>query len=392
VKLNPFNFQILIFSIFHCSESNDQGERIFVEDLFDEHNEEAYVFYNDAQNGDNNNIDVKIDDEINPCPQNMSFLQYRNENMHELINKVHKKVIKKGIGEQLDLSEYKVIYEFSMFLEGQLKAFDSNKLCKRYGLMTKIGGNSHYLKGIEIAISSMKCKEESLFWLSHELMFKDCGCPPRIGKKADILLHAKIIKILNKNGVEVQVVENKFDRIMRAMKKSFVSALKTFEVRNYEEAIKKFNKVIENLEKIPMNCDEEEALVRKYLIKSHTNIAICYNKIEWPQRSMIHLRKLETFIDIKSNRKALYTKGKASAMLDLDEEALKYFRLALRLDPDNKEIANAIADVKKAMFNKQCYNADCNKLVRKAEHERWNQSSQYESTARTHRTNISLKF
>lgn len=72
----------------------------------------------------------------NPCIN--SFIAYRDENMEKITSGLYKQTIKMGFGVKVDTSEYKIKYEYELFLENAEDPFDSNKLTKKFGVIDEM--------------------------------------------------------------------------------------------------------------------------------------------------------------------------------------------------------------------------------------------------------------
>jgi FKBP-type peptidyl-prolyl cis-trans isomerase len=111
----------------------------------------------------------------NPCPVEVSFLEFRSEFQMKKINeKIYKKVIKQGEGSELDMERTKVSYEYAMFLEAAVDPFDSSVLNKKPG-MVSVKDGIEPTPGCYLALASMSKGEEAVFWISSELMFGKLG-------------------------------------------------------------------------------------------------------------------------------------------------------------------------------------------------------------------------
>lgn len=104
----------------------------------------------------------------NPCCEGSTFDDFRQE-MKMINEKVYKKVIKEGVGAEIDLESSKVRYKYAMFTESVNKPFDqqSSVICVREEIVP--------LLGCYLALDTMKLNEKSYFWLSSSVMFGKLG-------------------------------------------------------------------------------------------------------------------------------------------------------------------------------------------------------------------------
>lgn len=110
----------------------------------------------------------------NPCPQEVSYLEYRNNEMVQLNEHIYKKIIKEGNDEELNLEHQTVTYNYSMFLEHSKDPFDSSILNKKLEVVCVKSGKEP-TPGCFLALDSMKNQEEAIFWISHSMMFGVLG-------------------------------------------------------------------------------------------------------------------------------------------------------------------------------------------------------------------------
>ncbi|CAO1431105.1 unnamed protein product [Diamesa tonsa] len=279
----------------------------------------------------------------NPC--STSFDEFR-KGMYEISELIHKKVIKNGDGEHIDLESCKVTYEYSFYLENEDDPFDSSYINKKPACIALALGFDTF-PGYTEAISTMTNKEESLFCISYMLLFGELGSPPRIPPKSDILCSIKILnvsliteeEIMARNdpsrGKSFEKTQDKFSNLNKKAKTEFKNS-------NYYDAIESYKKAIELLEDSSLKNDEQQQIQQKRLISLRSNLCICYNKISNPQKTCIQMRELERLTSISNNPKMLYAKGRALTLLSDYRSARNYFYKALKMAPHSIEVQEAI--------------------------------------------------
>lgn len=89
--------------------------------------------------------------------------------MKRVNHQVYKTVLKAGVaGPGIDLEQFEVTYDYSMFLENSVAPLESSIQNKKRGFITS---DQEALPGVLMAVATMKKGETSLFWISYELMF-----------------------------------------------------------------------------------------------------------------------------------------------------------------------------------------------------------------------------
>lgn len=278
----------------------------------------------------------------NPCLN--SFIQYRNDNMIQLTPRLYKQVLKEGYGTKVSTEEYKIKYEYELYLENSEDPFDSNKLTKKFGVIDEKTGLGT-LPGLHLAIESMEYKEISYFWISHELMYGALGMVPKIAPKADIVARLHVSKLFDKFDNEIKPQPNVFLTTIRDVNRLHYKAKVDYKAKKIQAAIMTYNKTAQMLENLRLPNAEQELEVKELLITTYSNLAICYNKVNNPQKSCLAIQELERLTSINHNSKALYTKGKALLMLNDLKNAEKFLLKASKIAPDNESIGRCLNDL-----------------------------------------------
>jgi FKBP-type peptidyl-prolyl cis-trans isomerase len=116
----------------------------------------------------------------NPC--DTSFAKWQAA-MTEICDGVYKKVQKEPSNDakEVNLNRHRITYHRNMYLEGEDHPFDSTYLNGKTDEVCLPLKSDGYLDGFLEALKSMKEGEQSLFLISYKKMFKELGCPPRVG-------------------------------------------------------------------------------------------------------------------------------------------------------------------------------------------------------------------
>lgn len=116
----------------------------------------------------------------NPCPEGSTFCNFRQE-LSKVNDEVYKRVIKQGLGAEVDLERSKVTYKYAMFTESSTEPFDEQLgvVCVKDGFES--------LPGCHLALSTMKLKEEAYFLLCSSVMFGQLGLYKQDHSKAAVV-------------------------------------------------------------------------------------------------------------------------------------------------------------------------------------------------------------
>lgn len=141
--------------------------------------------------------------------------------------------------------------------------------------------------------------------------------------------------------------QRKVEVTLRTVKSIHTHAKHLFSKRKYEKAAKDYQQCMSILNISQTNNQEEENEVKQLKINSYVNLAVCYYKLNKPKYVINMLNNLDYITDVEKHCKALFYYGRGYEMLSKYEEAVKYYRKALKLEPKNKEIAHALANLHK---------------------------------------------
>lgn len=286
------------------------------------------------------------EDHLIPLDTPFSELKLKMENkIEDVWKKVYKEAPKNAIS--VDLSRHRVTYHRNLYMEEDSHPFDSTWLNGRPHIINPHETNQ-YLEGILDALSTMKEGEQSYFVISYRKMFKEQGCEPRVLPNADIFCDLKVVK------VEEIGDQTKIDQLQDpTLQKSFqeakdiyndgrLRAKSLFENKKIESAIKIYEKIVQMLEFCKTETEEEIRERKEMLIQNFTNLALCYNLRDNPNKAISVIHQIEALTNIDKNAKILFIKGKALRLLGEYQPASVALIKAFRLNPLNETVGKEL--------------------------------------------------
>lgn len=323
-------FHNMLFSASsHCRDLLNGGTRF----EFDTNGDDPDMF----DGGDDDDIEEIDEEEIEKSPWQSDFDSLRKQ-MVPLSNFLYKKVIKPGNVEIPPNA--RVVVDYNAYFEHEEQSYDSTYM---RGKPVRIRlGYGEVLDGLEQAVKTMKKGEESHFVISHNILYGERGCPPRIKPKADVLF---LIRCKDFSELSEAVDETNETNFTVIHKRAIIydgDAKSAFRKGNYMNAIWKYKKASEQVQFANLKDEAEEKLQTELLKKFFLNLAVCYNKVDKPKKACTMINNLKDLGSIQNNSKALYQEGKALSSIGNYERAHKSFRRAAQLQPDDEMIAQEI--------------------------------------------------
>lgn len=261
---------------------------------------------------------------------------------------IYKKIIKKPVDDIEIQGRCRVTIAYNAYWENENASFDSSFLRGDY--KTFVIGDCEVLNGLELAVQSMKRREESQFIIPYDLLFGKLGCEPRIKKEADALFVIQLIKF-SEIGDE-EAAENvqpedrtKYGVMIEKIKEVKASGLDYFRNGAYVKAAACFHRAINKLEMCQLKDEEEEKDCEQHLIKLYVNAMTCYNKLNKPKQACSAFKDLTRLDGSSKNAKALYQHGKALMALGEFARAKGALTKANRLLPNDSEIAKLLKEL-----------------------------------------------
>lgn len=132
---------------------------------------------------------------------------------------------------------------------------------------------------------------------------------------------------------------------MNAIKDIREDGKSLFKRHKYKRAIRSYEHAISIMRITEPQNEKEESEIRDLKVKIFVNLAVCYYKIGKPKHVITMCENIDRYVDINTHCKALFYNAKAHELLGKVDDALKYYKKALKLEPRNKEIGAALAEL-----------------------------------------------
>ncbi|KAI9554029.1 hypothetical protein GHT06_019301 [Daphnia sinensis] len=221
----------------------------------------------------------------------------------------------------------------SSFLRGKPKSF--------------MRGQGSVIEGLDIAVGSMKQKEQSEFIICPDLAWGEKGCPPRIPANAYIYFKIDLIEWVDSSAAEafgklpIQMRKKlPFQQVLEAAKSEKRKGTAYFEKQNFHLALKCYRRALGWIEDHSYADDEEESLGQKLRLTLHLDLALVNLKINKPKKTCIHAG--EALELDPENPKAFYRLGLAKEKLGDFASARRNLLLAKNICPKDPSIARAL--------------------------------------------------
>lgn len=265
------------------------------------------------------------------------------KNMKKINKRLLKKVICEGVGEILkNLSGFKVEYECRI------------SKCTLRGI-ADIANGIEPLPGYAMALSTMKLKEESQFWISNEL----------VGDGSDLFVTIKVLTVKSVAEENIQYIN--FQKIFADAVQNYKIAGDFFKAGNFLAAIEIYriwSKVIEEFEVVN---DSQDLKKKIFLKKIYQNWSLCCIKVHDPNQCRQVVSFYRQISPVCDNPKILFAKASALMMFQQFPEAHKCLKAAEKLAPDDEVIKKTLIkleddEMKKTEIAKQKFIAGMDKF------------------------------
>ncbi|CAG9804941.1 unnamed protein product [Chironomus riparius] len=286
------------------------------------------------------------EDHLIPLDVPFSELKLKmNEVVQDVWKKIYIEAPKTAIS--VDLSRHRVTYHRNLYMEADSHPFDSTWLNKKPHIINP-HETDQILEGMLDALGTMKAGEQSYFLISYRKMFKEQGCEPRVLPNADIFCDLKVIKV-EEIGDQSNIDQLKEPTLQKAFQDAKViyndgrlRAKSLFENRKIESAIKIYEKIVQLLQFCKTKSDDEKRELNEMMIQNFTNLGICYNLRDNPNKTISIVQQIEALTSINKNSKILFMKGKALRLLGDYKPASIALEQAYRLSPMNNAIGKEL--------------------------------------------------
>lgn len=264
---------------------------------------------------------------------------------------VKKQVISQGVG-GLPSAGAQVTVHYNAHLEFADEPYDSTIL--RGSPLRYILGSGEMIAGFELALESMKKKEEAKFLISPDYAYGKLGIPPRIPPNATCRFYVEMINWVECEGVDkyysMKMSERQecdFDLIRKVVARKMEEGKEQFNQGRYGGSSTAYKKAVKALEDYHIKNEQEEHEHQALLQRMLLNVGVCMLKMSH-SAAAIHYANQALYIDPNS-AKARYQKGKALRQQANFTRAKEELLKAQRLEPKNPDIATELKKLESNM-------------------------------------------
>ncbi|XP_063371919.1 inactive peptidyl-prolyl cis-trans isomerase shutdown-like [Cydia amplana] len=243
-----------------------------------------------------------------------------------------------------------VTIHYAAYWEKEKIPFDST-LTMNFGKPQKHRlGSGRLIPGLEVALTLARGPAARLLvLLEPRLAWGLRGVPPRIRPERALFL-ITLYDVRDRATPEQfnslpKEEQKKYENIMKTVESLHAEAKKLFSKKKYKPARNNYQHSMLILNSANPENELQAENIKKYRINTYVNLAMCYYKLNKPNYTISMLENLDYVSDVDKHCKALYYYGKAYQLLGNNEEALKYYKKALTLEPRNKDIGKTLAEL-----------------------------------------------
>lgn len=328
------------------------------ESLFDGNDEdEMFTVYDEEDNDDGDalkSVDKQAENMLLASPEYQSFEQLAAKMTDCLSNgSVKILILEEGDG-PLVSPESQVLLHYAAYYERSDVPFDTSLtsssgtavgLPRRYRM-----GVGEILTGLEVGLLNVKGpKARFHLLLQPDVTWGNLGVLPRIQPKPvlfvvclyDVRREAAAARFNDLPSSE----QMKFETTVTTIKDIRAVAKDLFKRKKYTQAIRNYEQGISILSMCQPQNEDELKVVNDLKVTIFVNLATCYYKIDRPKNILGVCKHINRIIDINTHCKALFYYGRAQESLARLEEAVLSYKKALKIEPKNKEIGKALADL-----------------------------------------------
>ncbi|XP_045509093.1 inactive peptidyl-prolyl cis-trans isomerase shutdown-like [Colias croceus] len=321
-------------------------DREFFDDLEDDSDTEDVLQY----------IEESASKMMLSCPEYHSFSDLSTK-MIDCVSSgdVKMLILEEGDGPIIPV-DAEVTIHYAAYWEKDKIPFDST-LTMNNGVPMRIKlGKGSCIPGLEIGLTMVRGpKARFLLLIQPALAWGPQGVLPRVRPEAALFT----IELYSVNDLQAPIrfndlpseEQSKFEVTTRTVNSLHAQAKDFFAKRKFNKCIKNYQQSMYVLNLSVVKNATEEAEVKRLKINTYVNLAVCYYKINKPKYVINMCENLDFVTDINKHCKALFYYGRAYEMLGKTEDALKYYKLALKLEPKNRDIGKALANLDK--YNKK---------------------------------------
>ncbi|CAH1642787.1 unnamed protein product [Spodoptera littoralis] len=326
--------------------------------MFDSPDEEdMFTVYDDEDDDDGdvlNSVEKEAETMLLASPEYQSFEQLAAKMKDCLSNgSVKILILEEGDG-PLVSPDSQVLLHYAAYYERSEVPFDTS--------LTSISGNSaalprryrmgigEILTGLEVGLLNVKGpKARFHLLLQPDVTWGNLGVLPRIQPKPvlfvvclyDVRLEAAAARFNDLPSSE----QMKFETTVTTIKDIRAVAKDLFTRKKYSQAIRNYEHGISILSVCQPQTEEELKEVNDLKVAIFVNLATCYYKTNRPKHILGVCKHINRIIDINTHCKALFYYGRAYEFQGKFQEAISYYKKALQIEPKNKEIGKALAEL-----------------------------------------------
>ncbi|XP_039762879.1 inactive peptidyl-prolyl cis-trans isomerase shutdown-like isoform X2 [Pararge aegeria] len=286
------------------------------------------------------------------CPEYHSFKDLASK-MIDCVpsGEVKMLILEEGDGPLVPLDAMVTIH-YAAYFERAKIPFDSTLTMNSQAPLRMRLGSGRFIPGLEIGLTAIKGpKARFHLLLEPSMAWGRQGVLPRIRPEPALFVivlyevyDTQAAARFNDLPMEDQ---KKFEVTLKTVTSLHAHAKHLFSKKKYALAIKDYQQSISILNISQTKSENEENEVKRLKVNSYINLAVCYYKLNKPKYILNMLQSLDYIIDVEKHCKALFYYGRAYEMLGKHDDAVVYYKKALKLEPKNNEIGNALANVDK---------------------------------------------
>uniref|UniRef100_A0A1E1XFZ2 peptidylprolyl isomerase n=1 Tax=Amblyomma aureolatum TaxID=187763 RepID=A0A1E1XFZ2_9ACAR len=260
---------------------------------------------------------------------------------------VLKKVLRPGAGPVVAPGSG-VCFHYNAYLEMADEPFDSTRLRNQpYRCLL----DNMIIPGLALAVAAMRKGEIARIMVEPQYAFGRMGCPPRIPANATILYEVELLYIVSaQDEIELKgFVHDEEERRMpfpkllercRAKRQNGNTFYHQGELRH---AIKCYSSAIRALEEARTSNEGEDKERCEMLLGLYNNAALCHIKTGRAAVAVAYAKR--ALLSHPNNARALYRCGVALKMQGDFDDAVKYLRKALKVEPHSPNIAEQLRSI-----------------------------------------------
>ncbi|KAF0990474.1 hypothetical protein HZS_5971 [Henneguya salminicola] len=172
---------------------------------------------------------------------------------------------------------------YSAYLSGEVEPFDSTRMRNSHARI-RIGSHGNGLRGLQIAISTMRKNEEAKFFIHPDYAYGELGVPPRIPGNATVIFEVEMVSFVNEaedfdDGDVDDAERRSWRKIFNKLDPLHHEANDLYHHGDYRRAIKVYGKSIRIARDAALYSQEDEDQMNDFSAKMFLNVALCSLKL-----------------------------------------------------------------------------------------------------------------